>query len=138
MRLSLTARGRDRARLPVLVGLLAAYAFRDGPQRLIRAHRGGRVLDRARYHAVNAASVLVLSAWLVAVVLGVDERLLGDRLPPIARLTGVGLAVVGLALAATAPLVHAIAVLEEAHLEAELGEAYRAYLERVPRWVPGS
>lgn len=36
------------------------------------------------------------------------------------------------------PIVRAIAILEEEHLARQLGDAYRAYAARVPRFVPGT
>jgi protein-S-isoprenylcysteine O-methyltransferase Ste14 len=182
----------------VLLAATVAWAFRDAPGRLASAVREDRVLDRWTYHAVNAASVLVLAGWAVLAAVGVDAPLLGDAAlgTPVRALglaaagAGFGLSAwaraalgsafaptaavppegcvvdhgpyahvrhpfyVGLllalaggvlaldsrataaALATTVPLVRAIAVLEEEHIADELGEAYEAYAERVPRWVP--
>lgn len=178
-----------------LVGLVA---FRDAPQRLRDAVAEGRLLDDRVYHVVNVLSVLVLLAWLVCVVLGLDARWLPEaswRSP--ARLGGLYLAWLGfavsvaarltlagafapsaavpadgtvvdrgpyalvrhpfylgllvgmvggtvaldslatvVALALTLPLVHVIAIKEEAQLVRELGEPYERYRDRVPRWIP--
>lgn len=178
--------------------VLALVAFHDAPLRWLRAQREGRVLEDPRYHAANAVSILVVAAWLAALLTGVDRPLpaeLGSR--PWVRGLGLGLGLAGFALAlwarlalgpsfaptaavppegrvveagpfahvrhpfyvgmlsamaggglvldsqatlaallALLPLVAVLARREEAHLVAELGEAYRAYRERVPRWLP--
>lgn len=177
-----------------------ALAFRDAPQRLLRAYREGRVLDDPVYHVANGVSVLVVAAWIASVLAGWDAPLTGSGgIPWAVKIAGLGLASIGFgiaiaarialggafaptaaipgdgrvveagpyryvrhpfyaglmlalaggvlaldsratlaALAALAPLVHAVAVREEAQLVEALGEAYERYLERVPRWVPGT
>lgn len=177
---------------------LALAAFHDAPLRWVRAHREGRVLEDRAYHAVNAVSILVVAAWLAALLAGLDHPLPGE-LGSRAAIRGLGLAIglagFGLALwarlamgrafaptaavppeeqvveegpfarvrhpfylgmllalaggalvldslatlaclAALIPLVEVLARHEETHLADELGEAYRAYRERVPRWLP--
>lgn len=182
----------------VFAASTGALAFRDAPQRLLAAHREGRVIEDGAYHAVNGASVVVMLAWLGAIVMGWDASLLGGaQLPVGVRVAGLALAGLGFALGGwarvalgqaftptaavpddqrvvtrgpyaharhpfyaglmlallggvlaldsratlavlvvLAPLVRVIAVKEEAHLAEALGEAYEAYRDRVPRWVP--
>lgn len=80
--------------------LVALVAFRDAPARMLEAYREDRVLDDAVYHAANAGSVLVVSAWLVAVLTGLD-RPLSATVAPVSRLAwpGLVLAAGGFALA---------------------------------------
>lgn len=80
-------------------GLVALASFHDAPARLIEAHREGRVFDDAGYHAANVVSVLVVLAWLAAVLLGLDRPLPGGPLGGTPwRALGLGLAGAGFAL----------------------------------------
>lgn len=87
----------------VAAGLVALAAFHDAPGRLRRAHEEGRVLEGVGYHAANAASILLVAAWLTVLVLGWD-RSLPWALPARAllRWCGFGVALAGFGLAAWA------------------------------------
>lgn len=55
--------------------LLVMVAFRDAPVRWLEARREERVLEDRLYHIVNAASIVVIAAWLAAVLTGFDRAL---------------------------------------------------------------
>lgn len=83
--------------------IVAVLAFRDAPQRLLAAHRAGRVLDAVLYHVVNAASVVVVATWLVLVAFGWDNHLVpGGPISQGIRGLGLAVGVAGFALGAWA------------------------------------
>lgn len=80
--------------------LLAVVAFRDAPVRWLEARREERVLEDWGYHAVNAASVLVVAAWIVAVLVGFDRSLPAELAARWwARALGLALGLVGFGFA---------------------------------------
>lgn len=82
---------------------MAVLAFRDAPQKLLAAHREDRVTERWVYHAVNAASVLVILAWILGLYLAWDAPLIaGTILSTGARILGLALALAGFAIGAWA------------------------------------
>lgn len=178
--------------------VVALVAFHDAPLRWLRARREDRILQDRVYHVANAVSILLLAAWLTALLAGLDRRLPAE-LGALPGLRGVGVALglggFGLALwarlalarafaptaavppgnrvveegpfayvrhpfylgmlvalaggvlvldslatlvclAALVPLVEVVARREEAHLSRALGQLYRDYRDRVPRWLP--
>lgn len=135
--LAALALGLDRAVLPeaswrVTARLLPMYASWLGFAYGLRARwmlggafaptaatpPGGDVVEEGPYARLRHPFYLALLGAMAAGVLALDS---------LATL---------IALLALAPVVHVIAAREEAHLAEELGGAYEAYRERVPRWVP--